>query len=97
MDGLVCDVCGGNLLVDSDTRYVVKIEGFAAYDPLELTRQDLKRDFEAEMKSLLDRLSRVGADEAQDEVHRTFQFDLCPECWRRYLKDPLGGGRKRGE
>lgn len=97
MDGLVCDGCGATLLLDSDVRYVLRIEGFAAYDPLELTRDDLKRDFRAEMRALLESLSRLSAEEAQDQVYRSFRFDLCPECWRRYLGDPIGGLRRGPE
>jgi hypothetical protein len=91
MDGLVCDACGATLLIDADVRYVLRIEGFAAYDPLELTRQDLERDFQAEMRALMESLSRLSAEEAQDQVYRSFRFDLCPTCWRRYLADPLRG------
>ncbi len=97
MDGLVCDACGGTLLLDADVRYLVKIEGYAAYDPLELTRRDLQRDFDVEMKALMETLSSLGEAEAQDQVHRAFAFDLCPACWRKYIKDPLAGLRDRGE
>ena len=93
MDGLVCDACGATLLIGEDVRYVLEIEGFAAYDPMEITRQDLERDLEAEMKSLLDSMSGLSAEEAQDQVHRAFRFDLCPRCWKRYIRDPLGGLR----
>ena len=93
MEGLVCDSCGEGLLLADDVRYVLKIEGFAAYDPMEITKEDLEQDLEAEMKRLLDRLSEMGPQEAQDQVHRTFRFDLCPRCWRRYLKDPLSGAK----
>lgn len=93
MDGLVCDACGEPLLLRADVRYILRIEGFAAYDPLELTQEDLKRDFETEWKALMDVLSRLGAQEAEDGVHRAFSFDLCPPCWRRYLTDPLSGIR----
>jgi len=91
MDGLVCDGCGGGLLLDSDVRYVLRIEGFAAYDPLEITHEDLQKDFESEMERLLEALHHMSPEEAQDEVHRSFRLDLCPKCWRRYLKDPLAG------
>jgi hypothetical protein len=96
MDGLVCDACGAALLADADVRYVLKVEGFAAYDPLELTREDLNRDFDAELEGLLAALAEVDPEEAQDEVHRSFRYDLCPPCWRRYLKDPLAGARPGG-
>jgi hypothetical protein len=91
MDGLVCDGCGAALLADDDVRYVVRIEGFAAYDPLEITRADLDKDLDGELRAILAELEGKTAREAQDEVHQSFQFDLCPACWRRYLKDPLGG------
>lgn len=91
MEGLVCDSCGEGLLLSENVRYVLRIEGFAAYDPLEITKQDLAQDFEAEMKHLLDRLARMDPEEAQDEVHRQFRFDLCLRCWRRFLIDPLSG------
>ncbi len=93
MDGLVCDGCGEPLLLHDDVRYVVRIEGFAAYDPMEITRQDLERDFESEMKALLEQLAKTSAENAQDQVHRSFAYDLCPGCWARYLRDPLGALR----
>lgn len=95
MDGIVCDACGASLLIDEDVRYVLRIEGFAAYDPLEITRGDLERDLEREMEAILRRLETMSAEEAQDEVHRSFRFDLCPACWKRFLADPLGGIRAR--
>ena len=93
MDGFICDVCDEGLLLDGDVRYVVKIEGYAAYDPLELTREDLERDLEAEMRGVIKHLEEQGKDEAQDTVHRAFSYDLCPRCWRRYLRDPLASAR----
>ena len=94
MDGLVCDGCGRTLLLEEDVRYVLRVEGFAAYDPLEITREDLKRDLEADLRSLIERLSDVSEEEAEGQVHREFRFDLCPGCWRRYRKDPLTGLKK---
>ena len=91
MDHLTCDACGEPLLLDADVRYIVKIEGYAAYDPLEITRNDLARDLEGEMREALRSLEGKSAEEAQDEVHRTFELDLCARCWRSYVKDPLRG------
>ena len=93
MEGLVCDACNETLLIDSTVRYVVKVEGFAAYDPLELTSEDLEKDWLREMKRAVDQLEELDSQSAQDQVHRAFQFDLCPTCWQRYLRDPLAGLR----
>jgi len=95
MDHLTCDGCGEPLLLDADVRYVVKIEGYAAYDPLEITKSDLARDLDGEMRDALRSLEGKSAEEAQDEVHRTFEIDLCARCWQSYVKDPLGGLRRR--
>ena len=91
MEGIVCDGCGEGLLLQESVRYVVKLEGYAAYDPLELTRQDVERDLTCEFRGVLEELENLEADAAQDQVHRSFQFDLCGSCWRRYVKDPLRG------
>lgn len=91
MAGFCCDVCGKPLLVDSDVRYVVKIEVFAAYDPLELTAEDLKEDHLGELRELSRRLGERDPKELEEEVYKRFQFDLCPACQKRYLKNPLPG------
>ena len=56
MDGITCDMCGKPLLVDEPARYEVRIEVYAAYDPLELTPDDLARDTRAEIHALLERM-----------------------------------------
>ena len=88
--GFTCDRCNGTLLLDSDVRYVVRIEIFAAYDPMEIAPSDLNRDCRAEMGDLIARMETMDPEELQDQVHRHFQFDLCPTCQREYLENPLG-------
>lgn len=94
MDRLTCDRCGGGLLLDLPVRYEVSIEVKSAYDPLELTSEDLV-DAEAEMKRLIEKLRQVSPDAAQDEVYRKFRFDLCATCQKAYLKNPLGAKEKQ--
>ena len=89
MDRLTCDGCGAPLLVESDVRYEVKIEVKAAYDPLEITDDDLAKDHAAEMAKLIAQLQGVTEAQAMDEVYRSFRFDLCLPCQRKYLKKPL--------
>ena len=86
---LACDLCGKTLLLDEDVRYVVNIEVFAAYDPMELTAEDLKKDFRKELRELVKRMEKMDPEKAQDSVYRQFRFDLCPACQRKYFKDPL--------
>ena len=48
MDHLTCDICGKALLTDESVRYQARIQVFAAYDPLEITPDDLTRDAQAD-------------------------------------------------
>lgn len=89
MDGISCDRCSKGLLINEPVRYQVLIRVQAAYDPMELTADDLARDLDAEMKAILERLKTVSPDAAQDEVFREMRFDLCMRCQKEYLKAPL--------
>ena len=89
-----CDLCGKTLLADEDTRYVVKIEVYAAYDPMEIGEEDLREDHNDEIEELLDEMEDMDAEQIEDGVYKTFRFDLCPVCHEAYLKDPLGHGSR---
>ena len=88
MDHLICDRCGNGLLLDAPVRYEVKISVTSAYDPLELTQEDLARA-EDELKRLIEKLKDYSPEKAQDEVHREFRFDLCATCQKTFLSNPL--------
>jgi len=84
-----CDMCGKTLLADEDTRYVVRIEAYAAYDPMEITTNDLREDRTDEIQDLLERMETMDPDALNDQVYKTFRFDLCPACHAAYIQDPL--------
>ncbi len=84
-----CDLCGKELLVEEDLRYVAKIEVYAAYDPLEITEEDLDEDHMEEIGELIKQMEDMDETELEDQVHKSFRFDLCPECHKKFLKDPL--------
>jgi hypothetical protein len=90
MDRLTCDRCGKPLLVGEAVRYEARIQVYAAYDPLELTADDLARDHQAEIRALLDRMRDMDPQELEDSVFKEFRLDLCMACQRRFLRDPLG-------
>ncbi len=89
-DGLTCDRCGKALLADETVRYVVEMKVYAAYDPLELTAEDLAKDHRAEIERLARLIETRDPEELEDEVARVLKLDLCPPCQKRFLKDPLG-------
>ncbi len=89
MNGLSCDMCGNELLIDEDVRYVSEIQVYAAYDPLEITASDLKKDFRSAISELIKKMKHLGPEKAQNSVYKAFSFDLCCKCQRGYIKDPL--------
>jgi hypothetical protein len=83
-----CDLCAKEL-VASDRRFVVRIESHAAADPVALTENDLDQDRLDELGEMLRDMEADGDEEGTPAPIR-FRFDLCPECHRRLVRDPLG-------
>jgi len=85
-----CDTCGKDLIPEMATRYVVKVEGFAAGDPAELTDDAASADHVAEMARLLREQEDSGDGPEPTAACKKLRFDLCGNCYRRFLDDPLG-------
>ena len=90
MNGLSCDMCDNELLIDEDVRYITEIQVYAAYDPMEITASDLKKDFRSAISELIKKLKNVSPQKAQNSVYKAFSFDLCCKCQKKYLNNPLG-------
>jgi hypothetical protein len=81
-------MCKREIDPSEQLRYVVKVEIHAAFDPLEIDEDD--RDHLQEIQDILERLEDADSDEVGDDVYQQLRFDLCPECRRRFLENPLG-------
>jgi len=86
-----CDICGKDLTPAGVARYVVKMEAFAATDPAQLTDEDVDSDHIEEMAQLLNELDD-GVSNPPELLPscQKLRFDLCPMCYRKFVKDPLG-------
>lgn len=84
-----CDCCKRELDPEEDLRYVVKIEVSAAFDPVADDDED-DRDHLQEIQDLLERLEDTENDRIGEEVFQRLRFDLCPECRKKFAKNPLG-------
>lgn len=84
-----CDLCGKDLTGDSKSRYVLRMEVFPATDPRELTPADLDQDHIDAMAELLHEIEH-GEDVALAPTCRSLEYDLCNDCQRKFLADPLG-------
>lgn len=82
-----CDLCGKELYVEEDVRYVVKIEVYPVYEPIPEDEEDLEVDHLAAMEETLQNEQEDGQD--PDNEYSYFRFDLCKECHQRYMEDPL--------
>ena len=85
-----CDRCGCTLAPDDAGRFIAKIEVYAAAGRVEFDHADVQRDHEREIKELVEHLRTADPDEIEDQIYRCLRFDLCAQCQRRFLEDPLG-------
>ena len=82
-----CDLCQCPLDSENDLRYVVKLEVYAALDPIQV---DDDCDNLLEMHEIIERMDESSVEEIGEDVYRQMRFDLCPECRKRFLRNPLG-------
>ena len=85
-----CDLCKRELDSEVDLRYVVKIEVYAAYDPETTSEDDNDRDHLQEIQDILECLEDADDDMIGNDVYQQLRFDLCPECRKKFLQNPLG-------
>ena len=84
-----CDGCRRQLDAGNELRYVVRLEVYAALDPLEEELDD-DRDHLQEIQDILERMDDSADERIGDDVYRQMRFDLCPACRKRMLASPLG-------
>lgn len=85
-----CDLCHRSLDDAEDRRYVVRIEVFPAVEGGLSEDPHDDRDYLLELHEALEQLDEPDFSAASDEDSQELQFDLCPDCRRRFAKNPLG-------
>ena len=85
-----CDLCKRELDSQDDLRYVVKMEIYAAMDPTASDGDEDDRDHLEEIQDILERMEDSACDQIGDDVYQQLRFDLCPDCRRKFIKNPLG-------
>ncbi len=68
---------------------MVTIEIAAAFDPIGPDGDD-DRDHLDEIQDMLEQLDDGGEGPFEPEPCKSVRFDLCPECRKRFAKNPLG-------
>ncbi len=91
---IACNLCGCPLAPHA--HYIVRIDVFADPSLPPMHTADLDAiDFDKTFDHLTEQLKHLSADEAQDQVHRRFDYTLCGGCHRQYLANPLGLPRQQ--
>jgi hypothetical protein len=91
-----CDMCKRPIDTHDEIRTVVRIEVFAAPDDDEAIRDGIDdetlgdADHLDDVQDLLERLDDSAVGGGLDDETQSLRFDLCPDCRRRFLRNPLG-------
>lgn len=84
----LCDRCG-QLIEPTELRFVAKIQVYAAYDPINVSFDELTRDHSDEIREIIRRCDGLTEEELLRDVYVDFEFDLCHACQRKYIANPL--------
>ncbi len=85
-----CDLCQRKI-EDDEIRYVVKLESFPVSDNVgvELELED-DRDHLLEIHEAIELQQDPQGHDVDADLVVEMTFDLCPECRRRVVRNPLG-------
>lgn len=89
-----CDMCKRPIDTCCEARHVVKIDVFQAIDDSGdgcgggVDGDDF--DHLEDVQDLLQRIDEQDLEMLEEEATRSLRFDLCDECRRAFLKNPLG-------
>jgi len=83
-----CDVCQRELDPQQDRRYVLRI---TACDDNDDGGDDDDRDYLQEMHEMLECYGDFVETTADADPDLTIEYDLCRDCRRKFLLDPLPG------
>jgi hypothetical protein len=66
------------------------MEVYAACESVESDEVDGDRDYLQEVQEILQRAEDSENDQICDDVYQQMRFDVCPDCRRAFVKNPLG-------
>ncbi len=84
-----CDRCKREINTDLDLRYIVRLEIELADDHLaQETVDDV--DHLQDLEELLESNDEYCGAMLGDELYQRKRYDLCADCYRQFMKNPLG-------
>lgn len=85
-----CDRCRRRIDPSKEIRHVVRIEVQAVLEPPAYDELEDDRDHLMEIDDLLDAMDLLEEDFPQEDLPQQLRFDLCSDCYRKYIQNPLG-------
>ena len=85
-----CDRCKCELDPETEVRYTVRMEIQAIVEPLDGEIRDDERDHLLEIHEILENLEQAENDHLADDSYQHGRYDLCVECYRQFIQNPLG-------
>lgn len=84
----ICDRCKRQINTSEQPRYVVQIEIQSMADEVSMDMDD-DIDHLSELHQTLEGINDHGLEDGP-ELHHQGHYDLCADCHRQFLKNPLG-------
>ncbi len=85
-----CDRCQRPIDAKQAVRYVVKMEIEATLNTSGNDHGDDDQDSLLEMDQMLERLEEDALDEDNPVLYQRQRFDLCPDCYKQFVRNPFG-------
>ena len=85
-----CDRCKRLIDPEVDLHYVVRLEVQAIMETLDVDDLDDERDHLLEIQEMLEQLDEGDGEQLADDFYQKHRYDICADCYREYLKNPLG-------
>jgi hypothetical protein len=85
-----CDRCKRIIDPAQDVRHVVRIDVQTVLDAPEKGELEDDRDYLDEVDEALQATEWDDDGPLPGETPETLRYDLCTECLRKYIRDPLG-------
>lgn len=85
-----CDRCQRLIDTDDEMRYVVRLEVQAQMGGNAFGVDEEERDHLLEIHEILERHDDQNDPLISDDIYSRRRFDLCSDCYRAFLRNPLG-------
>jgi hypothetical protein len=85
-----CDRCKRSIDTESELRYEVRLEVRAVMDMGGCDSGEDDRDHLLDIQEILERQEDAEDENIGEDVYQKSHYDLCPACYRKFIKNPLG-------